>query len=113
MVDNIFRLCTMHPRKSPRHQRAANTRWRMRNADAERAAGIPDRPELVDHRQPFDLPLARLGWRDVRLEPRLGYVAWRCVDAATGDVLACKALGEMLRWIAAQVPRQLGARNLQ
>lgn len=59
------------------------------------------------------LPLAHLGWRDVRLEPRLGYVAWRCVDDVTGEVLCCKALGEMLRWIASQVPRQSGRRNLQ
>jgi hypothetical protein len=56
--------------------------------------------------------MAHLGWCDVRLEPRLGYVAWRCVDETTGEVLACKALGEMLRWISAQVPRQMGLRNL-
>lgn len=101
----------MRPRKSVRHQRAANTRWRR--ADAERAAGIPDRPEIIEHRQPFYLPFAHLGWRDVRIEPRLGYVAWRCVDADTGDALACKALGELLRWVAAQVPRQMGGRRLQ
>ena len=43
----------------------------------------------------------------------MGYIAWRCVDEDTGEVLACKALGELLRWIAGQVPRQLGIRNLQ
>ena len=101
----------MHRRKSHRHQRAANARWRR--ADAERAAGIPDRAALAEHRQPFYLPFAHLGWRDVRIEPRMGYVAWRCVDADTDDVLACKALGELLRWVAAQVPRQAGIRNLQ
>ena len=39
------------------------------------------------------------------------FVWFLLVDSETGEVLACKALGEMLRWIAAQVPRQLGARN--
>lgn len=85
----------------------------MRKADDERADGIPDREPLTDFRQPFCLPFRHLGWRDVRIEPRLGYIAWRCVDADTGEVIACKALGEMLRWIAGEVPRQLGIRNLQ
>lgn len=84
----------------------------MRKADDERSAGIPDRESVVEHRQPFTLPFAALGWKDVRLEPRLGYIAWRCVDQKTGDVLACKALGEMMRWIAGEVPRMMGARNL-
>ena len=101
----------MQHRKSLRHQHAANARWRMDRAEHERQQGIPDRPAWTDNRAPFELPFAHLGWRDVRVEPRLGYVAWRCVDVATGDVLACKALGELLRWIAAQVPRQLGLRN--
>lgn len=103
----------MRQSKSIRHQRSANTRWRLRKADRERAEGIPDREPLVEHRQPFSLPFAALGWKDVRIEPRLGYIAWRCVDETTGEVIACKALGELLRWIASQVPRQLGLRNLQ
>jgi len=86
----------MQPRKSHRHQRAANARWRLRLAEDERAAGIPDRPALVECRQPFTLPFAALGWKDVRIEPRLGYIAWRCVDTETGAVIACKALGELL-----------------
>jgi hypothetical protein len=48
----------------------------------------------------------------VRLEPRRGYVAWRIVDDASGAVLHCAAIKEAMRWIAAQVPRQLGRRNL-
>lgn len=105
----------MQRRKSHRHQIAAKARWRAAEirADAERADGIPDRTPLEDRRQPFTLEFAHLGWRDVRIEPRLGYIAWRCVDTETGDVLACKALGELLRWIAGQVPRQLGIRSLQ
>lgn len=102
----------MHRRKSHRHQRAANTRWRLRKAEQERDDGISDRPALVEYRQPFTLPFAALGWKDIRIEPRLGYISWRCIDEATGEVLACKALGELLRWVAAQVPRQLGIRNL-
>ena len=104
----------MQRHKSRRHVIAAQTRWRAASvrADAERKAGIPDRDPPTDSRLPFDLNFAHLGWRDVHLEPRLGYVAWRCVDEATGEVLACKALGELLRWIAAQVPRQMGRRNL-
>lgn len=100
----------MQRRKSQRHQRAANARWLK--ADREREDGIPDRQPMVEYRQPFVLEFRALGWKDVRIEPRLGYIAWRCVDE-TGAVLKCAALGEMLRWIAAQVPRQLGARNLQ
>jgi hypothetical protein len=103
----------MQQRKSARHQRAANARWRLRKADHERADGIQDRTALVEYRQPFALPFAALGWKDVRIEPRLGYISWRCIDEATGEVLACKALGELLRWVAAQVPRQAGIRNLQ
>ena len=104
----------MQRRKSHRHAKAAQARWRHAavKAELERLEGIPDREPDADIRQPFCLPLARLGWLDVRLEPRLGYIAWRCVDADTDEVLACKALGEMLRWIAAQVPRQMGRRNM-
>lgn len=95
----------MQKRKSRRHQVAANARWRAAEARAEleRAEGVPDREPMTDVRLPFSLPFAHLGWRDVRLEPRLGYISWRCVDEGTG---------EMLRWIAAQVPRQLGSRHL-
>lgn len=130
-VHSVVLRAFVGPKPSPKHtgnhkngdkqdNRPDNLEW-MTQAENNRHAvevlgkpcGRPAKARSTEHRQPFDLPLARLGWRDVRLEPRLGYVAWRCVDAATGDVLACKALGEMLRWVAAQVPRQLGARNLQ
>lgn len=114
-LGNIYRLFTMQRRKN-RHQIAAHVRWRAAAARAEHErteCGIPDRPTWTDSRQPFALDFAHLGWRDVRLEPRQGYIAWRCVDADSGEVIACKALGEMLRWIAGQVPRQMGSRHFQ
>ncbi len=103
----------MQPRKSQRHVNAARARWRAAEARAqsERDAGIPDRPLIDDCRLPFDLPLRHAGWLDLRIEPRLGYVSWRAVDAETGEVLHCAAIKELLRWIARQVPRMLAARN--
>ena len=101
----------MQRRKSPRHVRAANARWRMAKADAERADGIPDMPLISDMRQPFTMQLSAFGWRDVVIEPRLGYVGWRAVDAETREVLHCAASKELLRWIARQVPRLLATRN--
>jgi hypothetical protein len=101
----------MQRRKSLRHQHAANTRWRAERAQAERDAGIPDREPEADAREPFDLPLKRAGFRDLRIEPRLGYVAWRAVDTDSGEVLRCAALKELLRWAASETPRMLAARN--
>lgn len=102
----------MQRRKSARHVNAAKSRWRRAEqfADDERAAGILDRGP-TDLREPVTLALSALGWRDVRLEPRLGYVAWRAVAVDTGEVLHCAASKEMLRWLATQLPRMLGARN--
>lgn len=68
---------------------------------------------MTDSRKPFTLPLSGFGWRDVVIEPRLGYVGWRAVDAETREVLHCAASKELLRWIARQVPRMLAARNFQ
>jgi hypothetical protein len=92
---------------------AANARWRAREARAqvERDAGIPDELIPQDFRDPFPLPLKSAGWKDLLIEPRLGYVSWRAIDSDTGEVLHCAALKELLRWIAAQVPRMLAARN--
>jgi hypothetical protein len=102
----------MQRHKSQRHVNAARARWHAAElrADQERAAGTPDRGPQ-DSRQPVMLALSALGWRDVVLEPRLGYVSWRCADAQTGEVLHCAASKELLRWIAGQVPRLLAARN--
>ena len=82
----------MQRRKSARHVNAANARWRAVRAQDERDNGIPDEPIIEDRRQPFDLPLAGAGFVDLRIEPRLGYVSWRAVDAATGQVLHCAAM---------------------
>lgn len=99
--------------KSRRHQRAANARWREARAQAERDSGIPDREPVVDAREPFDLPLKSAGFRDLHIEPRLGYVAWRAMDKDTGEVVRCAALKELLRWAAASTPRMLAARNFE
>jgi len=103
----------MHKRKSKRHQRAANVRWRNAEAraNAERAEGIGDRPAPGDCRQPFALPLAHLGWRDVLIEPVAGRIAWRARDAETGEAVHAASLKEMLRWVAGQVPRMLASRH--
>ena len=104
----------MHRRqKSRRHVAAANARWRAAElrAEAERQAGIPDVPLPEEWRRAFLLPLASAGYRDLNIEPRAGYVSWRAVDVLSGEVLHVAALKELLRWLAAQVPRMLAARN--
>ncbi len=88
-------------------------RARERRAQWEREDGIPDREPMTDNRQPFTLDLAAAGFHDLRIEPRLGYVAWRAVDVESGEVLHCAALKELLHWIADQVPRMLAMRNYQ
>lgn len=97
--------------KSHRHVAAANARWRVDKAQAERDAGIPDEPMPDEFRRPFPLPLKSAGYRDLHIEPRLGYVSWRALDAETGEVLHCAAIKELLRWIARRVPRMQAARN--
>jgi hypothetical protein len=72
--------------------------------------GIPARYG-EDHRQPITIDLRPGGGRAYVLEPRIGYVAWRVLDANTREVLKFCALKEALHWIADQTPRQLGARN--
>jgi hypothetical protein len=105
----------MQRHKSQRHVNAAKARWRAAEARAqtERDAGIPDMPLTQDMREPFALDLRSAGYRNLRIEPRLGYVAWRAVDADTDEVVRCAAIKELLRWVASQVPRQLGARHWQ
>lgn len=101
----------MHTPKSPRHQSAARARWRAAeaHAEAERADGIPDRAGWQDAREPIDLDLCSVGGRAWRLEPRLGYLAWRQIDSATGEVVRCAALKTLLREIADKLPRQMSA----
>lgn len=103
----------MQRRKSQRHVNAARARWRAAEtrAQQERDDGIPDREPIEDERESFPLPLKRVGYYDLRIEPRRGYVAWRAVDADTDTVLHTAALKELLHWIAARVPRYLALRN--
>ena len=84
----------MHRRKSQRHVNAARARWRAaeQRAQDERDAGIPDEPMPEDFRRPFALPLRAAGYRDLHIEPRIGYVAWRAIDADTGELVKCAAL---------------------
>lgn len=102
----------MQRRKSARHVRAANARWRAAEfrAQAERDAGIPDVPMPSDNRQPFDLDLRSAGGDLWRIEPRIGYIAWRAIDSG-GEIRRCAALKTLLHALAGGLPRQLGRRN--
>ena len=99
----------MQKRKSPRHVRAANTRWRRaeERAQAERDAGITDDPMPEDARQPIDLDLRTWGGPHLLIEPRVGYIAGRALDAETGAVVACCALKTLLHGIADKLPRTM------
>ena len=102
----------MHKRKSQRHQRAANVRWcyAEARAQAERDAGIPDRPPIIDTRQTIDIDLTSHGGPRLRIEPRVGYVSCRLVNLDTGAV-ECAALKTLLHTLADNLPRRLGVRN--
>ena len=89
------------------------SRSKARRAHWEREDGIPDRDPLVDRRQPFALDLKACGFHDLRIEPRIGYVAWRAIDVESGKVLHCAALKELLHWVADQLPRMLAMRNYE
>lgn len=98
----------MQRRKSKRHQRAANARWRADRAQAERDAGIPDRPMPTDYRHPITLDLRCAGGALLVMEPCFGKIAWKLRDGeAVKDRAALKTL---LHRIADSLPRQLGER---
>jgi len=99
--------------KSRRHQRAANARWRQAEARAqeERDDGIPDRDAFHDCRQPISLDLRSYGGPNLRIEPRLGYVAARAINEDTGEVVHCAAIKELLHRIADGLPRMLAPRH--
>ena len=105
----------MQHHKSRRHVNAALCRWRSAEwrAAAEREAGIPDRAPITDTRQPFTLDLKDVGFHDLRIEPRLGYIAWRARRIDTGEVVRCCALKELLHWLADRLPRTIAMRNFQ
>ena len=104
----------MQRHKSSRHVNAARARWRAAEACAQAARddGIPDAPMAEDQRQPITLDLRSYGGPCLRIEPRLGYIAVRATDEDTGERHAC-ALKTLLHRVADQLPRTLGARNLQ
>ena len=60
----------MQKRKSQRHVKAATARWRNAEvrAEAEREAGIPDREDFIDRREPFELDLRSAGYARLRAE---------------------------------------------
>jgi hypothetical protein len=98
----------MHRRKSNRHQRAAKARWRADRAQAERDAGIPDRPMPTDCREPITIDLRSAGGPLLTLEPCLGKIAWKVRE---GDQIKDRAaLKTLLHRIADGLPRQLGER---
>jgi hypothetical protein len=100
----------MHTRPTSQQRYRSAEEW----AEFERTElDIPDRPAFVDQRQAFPMLLKSAGWRDVWIDPRDGYVSWRCVDQESGEVLHCAALKELMRWIARQLPRMFAARNYQ
>ena len=100
--------------------RAENLEW-MTQAENNRHAvdvlgrlvGRPKNARKADGRQPFTLDLKAAGFHDLRIEPRIGYVAWRAVDVESAQVLHCAALKELPHWIADRVPRMLAARNYE
>lgn len=87
-------------------QRYRGAEWR---ADAEREAGIPDRIQPDDTRQPITIDLSSYGGPCLRIEPRRGYIAVRAIDES-GAVQAC-ALKTLLHQLADSLPRTLGARS--
>ncbi len=96
--------------KSQRHVNAANARWRLDAAQAERDAGIPDLPMPVDVREPFPLDLRSAGGDQWMLEPISGKIAWKA-RSHRGEVRRA-ALKTLLHDLADDLPRLLGERNL-
>lgn len=101
----------MQRRKSRRHQRAADARWRLaeERAQAERDAGIPGR---TDCRQPISLDLSSYGGPRLRIEPRPGYVSSRAIDEDTGRVVCVAALKTLLHSVADGLPRMMAPRRV-
>lgn len=100
--------------KSARHQRAADARWRLQRAQAERDAGIPDRDDpYIDQRMPVLLDLTSHGGPRLRIEPRLGYVSCRVYDDDTGQLIECAALKTALHHIADRLAPRLSLRHME
>ena len=102
----------MYKAKARCRAQSDQSRWRSAElrASAERADGIPDRAPDTDMRSPLRFDLAAEGYRDVIVEPRIGYVAWRLLDAHSGKCIECAALKTLLHRLADRLPRTLGMR---
>lgn len=100
----------MHRPKSQHHVNAAKARWRCDRAQAERDAGIPDRPIPVDVRESFQLDLRSAGGDLWVFWPVPGKIAWKA-SSLRGEA-KCSALKTLLHEMADSLPRQLGERNL-
>jgi hypothetical protein len=103
----------MQRRKSPRHVKAANARWRAaeQRAQAERDEGIPDREDQPDLRLPVEIDLSTWGGQRLRIEPRIGYISGRMFEADAGDLLDCAAMKTLPHRLADSLPRTESRRN--
>ena len=68
---------------------------------------------MSDIRLPFDLDLTQAGGKNLHIEPRFGYLAWRAIDVETGEIAYCASLKEILHKIADDLPRMLAMRNFR
>ena len=97
MPDNLLNFAAM-----TRYYRPMSAATRDARAEAERAAGIPDRVD-GDYRTACTVDLRGHGGSLYTLEPRRGYVAWRVIDG--GKVVFCGSIKQALHWIADQQAR--------
>lgn len=93
------------------HIRTITDRARRDAADAERAAGIPDRAQ-DDVREPIELDMRCAGGPCVTFRPVARKTSWNAYDDS-GRFLRRGTLKQLLHAFADQLPRQLGARNLR
>ena len=93
-----------------RHYRLMSAASRDARAEAERAAGIPDRVG-DDYRTACAVDLRGSCGPLYTLEPRHGYVAWRVLDG--GKVVFVGSIKQSLHWIADQQARCSAFRHWQ
>ena len=106
MMGRTSRICTVPKRKPPPRQRTSAA---LRRAQAERDAGIPDRPAETDVRETLYLDLTTWGGPYLRIQPRPMHISARVTDMETQSVQQV-AIKTLLHRIADQLPRTLGRR---
>ena len=84
----------------------------IERANAERAAGIPDREPLHDDRDAIPFDLRKHGGKNWQIEPRPGYASCRLRDVDTEQVVYAGTLKQCLREVSRLLPHRLGNRNL-